>query len=212
MKHGQTQPQPQWEAALAALTRGRIIGFPTETVWGLGTDAHSPSAVAALSVIKGRPSGKALQVSCADVTQARALAAPQELHFEALAALLPGPLTLVVRAAPTCPAWLVFGGKVGLRVPDHTLTQALLRRWGRPLATTSLNPAGQPSARTLAEARRYGLAEVLLEVPSEDPSNPLAAPEASHLPSTVVDCESGEILRQGALPASIIRAVLAGLP
>ena len=95
------------------------------------------------------------------MAQARALAAPQQPIFEALASLLPGPLTLVVRAAPICPPWLVFGGKVGLRVPDHPLTQALLARWGGPLATTSLNPAGQPSARTLAEARAYRLAAVL---------------------------------------------------
>ncbi|WP_237724972.1 L-threonylcarbamoyladenylate synthase [Deinococcus alpinitundrae] len=205
MKQPQTQPPSPWTATLAALAGGGIVGFPTETVWGLGVDAASQPAVTALSAIKGRPAGKALQVSCGGVAQARALAAPQQPIFEALVSLLPGPLTLVVRAAPICPAWLVFGGKVGLRVPDHPLTQALLARWGGPLATTSLNPAGQPSARTLAEARTYNLAAVLLEGPS-------ASPETGLLPSTVVDCESGEILRQGALPVSVVHAVLAGVP
>ncbi|AWN22976.1 threonylcarbamoyl-AMP synthase [Deinococcus irradiatisoli] len=195
-----TQQAQPWAQALAALTRGEVIGFPTETVWGLGADAASPAAVASLSVLKGRPEGKALQVSCGDVEQARGLVLPGQPGFEALATLLPGPLTLVARAAKSCPAWLVFEGRVGVRVPRHALMQELLRRWGGPLATTSFNPAGEPSARSLDEARRYGLVDVLLPGDTE----PLG------LPSTVVDCESGQILRPGAVPEAVIAQVLAG--
>ncbi len=187
-----------WAQALWALEQGRVIGFPTETVWGLGADASSRRAVAALSALKGRPENKALQVSCGDVAQARRLIAPDQPNFEALSALLPGPLTLVARAAESCPAWLVFGGKVGVRVPRHALVQDLLRRWGGPLATTSFNPAGEPSARTLAEARQYALASVLLS----------GETGPSGLPSTVVDCESGEVLRRGAVPESVIAELL----
>lgn len=195
-----TQREQPWNEALAALSRGEVIGFPTETVWGLGADARLQSAVATLSVLKGRPQGKALQVTCGGAEQARRLVAPGQPHFEALLALLPGPLTLVARAAEECPPWLVFGGKVGVRVPRHDLVQELLRRWGGPLATTSLNPAGASSARTLAEAQRYGLASVLLS----------SAAEPSGLPSTVVDCESGQVIRPGALPASVILEMLGG--
>ena len=190
-----------WAAALVALTRGEAVGFPTETVWGLGVDAASSAAVAGLTRLKGRPPGKALQVCCASAARASALAAPNQPLFDALCAHLPGPLTLVVRAAETCPAWLSFEGQVGLRVPDHPLILALLERWGGPLATSSLNPAGQPSARTLAEAQHYGLASVLLD---NSDHIPLAG-----LPSTVVDCTTGKVLRQGAFPLSALRPLLA---
>ena len=188
-----------WPAALLALSRGEAVGFPTETVWGLGVDAASEEAVETLNRLKGRPIGKALQVCCADAAQARKLVAPGQALFESLAALLPGPLTLVARAAETCPAWLVFEGKVGVRVPDHATVQELLRRWGGPLATSSLNLSGQPSARSLEEARRSGLASVVLD-------GPLGP---SSLPSTVIDCHSGEVLRKGAFDARRLRSLLA---
>ncbi|TSA85672.1 threonylcarbamoyl-AMP synthase [Deinococcus detaillensis] len=188
-----------WPQALAALASGQVIGFPTETVWGMGADARSPSAVQALSRLKGRPEGKALQVCCADTEQARHLAESGQPLFEALLTLLPGPLTLVAQASSACPPWLSFEGKVGLRVPRYALTQELLQRWEGPLATTSFNPAGQPSALTWAEAQRYGLASVLLS----------GETEPGGLPSTVVDCQTGQILREGAVPASVIHTFTA---
>ena len=193
--------QQPWKEALAALERGELIGFPTETVWGLGTDAASEAAVRSLAERKGRPSGKAIQVSCASAEQARLLAAPGQPLFEALCTLLPGPVTLVVRASAVCPAWLVYGGRVGLRVPDHPVVQALLSRWGRPLATTSLNPAGAPSARTRAEAQAYKLTSIMLSGQAGD-----------GLPSTVIDAETGQVLRPGALPLERLQAALRTAP
>ena len=189
--------QQPWDEVLAALERGATIGFPTETVWGLGADAASRSAVLDLSELKGRSPGKALQVSCASPEQARSLAAPGQPLFESLAALLPGPITIVVRASAACPAWLVFEGRVGLRVPDHPLVQDLLARWGRPLATTSLNPAGAPSALSLAQAQAYNLASVLL-----------SGEAGAGLPSTVIDAGTGEILRPGAVSAEQLQPLL----
>lgn len=199
--HTESVAAQPWPQVLAALASGEAVGFPTETVWGLGADAASPGAAQALSRLKGRPAGKALQVCCASVGEARCLAESGQPLFEALLAMLPGPLTLVARAAPTCPPWLSFGGKVGLRVPRHALTRELLERWGGPLATSSLNPAGQPSARTWAEARHYGLARVLLS----------GQTDSAGLPSTVVDCQTGQIVREGAVPAAVIHALAAQL-
>ncbi|WP_293913962.1 L-threonylcarbamoyladenylate synthase [Deinococcus sp.] len=195
MEHSE---QP-WNEMLAALARGEAVGFPTETVWGLGADAASRPAVESLAALKGRPAGKALQLSCASVEQARRLAAPGQPLFEPLCALLPGPVTLVVRASAACPAWLVYGGRVGLRVPDHPLVQELLSRWGGPLATTSLNPAGAPSALNLAQADAYNLASVLL-----------SGEAGAGLPSTVIDGGTGQILRPGALSAERLQAALNG--
>jgi L-threonylcarbamoyladenylate synthase len=197
MSPGHSFKSQPWTEVLAALSRGEAVGFPTETVWGLGADSASEGAVQALAALKGRPPGKAIQVSCGSPEQASRLAAPDQPLFTALCSLLPGPVTLVVRASAACPPWLVYGGRVGLRVPDHPLVQELLKRWGRPLATTSLNPAGQPSARTQAEAEAYKLAARLL-----------SGEAGGGLPSTVVDGESGQILRPGALSAGELQAVL----
>ena len=207
MRQEPQQPQLIWQAALSALRRGEAVGFPTETVWGLGVDARSEAAVGFLSRLKQRPPGKALQVCCADAGQARALAAAGQPLFEALCAYLPGPLTLVARAGASCPAWLSVDGTVGLRVPDHPLIRQLLVRWGGPLATSSLNPAGLPSARTRAEAQHYALAGVLLDGEWLELDAPNAAPLGEA--STVVDCLSARILRQGAVPAAALEPLLA---
>lgn len=183
--------------ALHALEAGQSVGFPTETVWGIGADARSEDAIARLNALKDRGSDKALQVSCATPAFARALAAPQQPLLDRLLAWLPGPLTLVAWAAPDCPPWLQKEGKVGLRVPDHPTIQELLRRFGGPLATTSLNPSGLPPARNYAEAAAYQLAAALLDGPA--PSQRQA--------STVLDCTTGQILREGDL-ATPLRAIL----
>lgn len=180
--------------AAAHLAAGGVVGYPTETVWGL---AARPDAAARLYDVKGREPGKPVQVSCADAATARTLT-QGGTAFEALAPLWPGPLTLVLPASPACPPDLAPEGWVGLRVPDHPVALALLWACGGLLATTSLNPSGQPAARTYAEAQAYGLAPLLL---------PDGGVPAQGLASTVVRVQGQEmeVLRQGALPVSLLR-------
>ncbi|WP_051517257.1 L-threonylcarbamoyladenylate synthase [Deinococcus phoenicis] len=183
----------EWAAQL--LAAGEVVGYPTETVWGL---AVRPDAVARLYALKGRESGKPVQVSCVDTEVARTLTRGGPA-FEALSAFWPGPLTLVLPARAACPPDLAPGGWVGLRVPDHPVAQALLRACGGTLATTSLNPSGQPAAQTLAEAQAYGLAPLL----------PDGGVPARGLASTVVRIGGAgreiEVLREGALPSQVLR-------
>ncbi|GAA5514656.1 threonylcarbamoyl-AMP synthase [Deinococcus carri] len=187
--------------AVRVLEGGGVLGYPTETVWGL---AARPEAVAALYALKGREADKPVQVSCQDAATARRLTRGGPA-FEALAALWPGPLTLVLPASAACPPDLAPGGWVGLRVPDHPVALALLRASGGLLATTSLNPSGQPAARTWAEARAYGLTPLLL---------PDGGLPARGLASTVVRVVEGEVevLREGALPAGQVRERLRTRP
>ncbi|WP_019588223.1 L-threonylcarbamoyladenylate synthase [Deinococcus apachensis] len=184
--------------AAALLASGDVVGYPTETVWGLAARPDQPGAVAQLYALKGRDGGKPVQISCVDAETARVLARGG-MAFEALAPLWPGPLTLVLPANEACPPALAPGGWVGLRVPDHPVALALLRACGGTLATTSLNPSGQPAARTLAEARAYGLATLLL---------PDGGVPARGLASTVVrldpDGDRLEVLREGALPEEVL--------
>lgn len=199
------QPQMMRDVAEAAelLRAGGVVGYPSETVWGLAAHPDCPGAVARLSALKGREPGKPLQVSCLDAAHAGTLTQGGPV-FDALAALWPGPLTLVVPARPSCPPALAPGGWVGLRVPDHPVALALLRACGGLLATTSLNPAGEQAARTFAEAQAYALASLL----------PDGGVPARGEASTVVRVGPNglEVLREGGLPVAALRERLRGLP
>ncbi len=193
------------EQAAALLAAGGAVGYPTETVWGLAARPDRPDAVAHLYALKGRDADKPVQVSCLNVETARGLTRGGPA-FEALAPLWPGPLTLVLPAGAACPPALAPGGWVGVRVPDHPVALALLRACGGTLATTSLNPAGRPAARTLAEARAYGLAPLLLSgggVPARG--------EASTVVRIGPDGDGLEVLREGALPVDVLRERLHAL-
>lgn len=185
--------------AAALLAAGGVVGYPTETVWGLAARPDQPEAVARLYALKGRDAAKPVQVSCADAGTARGITRGGAA-FEALAPLWPGPLTLVLPAGAACPPALAPGGWVGVRVPDHPVALALLRACGGALATTSLNPAGQPAAGTLSEAQAYALVPLLLP----DGGVP-ARGEASTVVRVYVDGDGLEVLREGALPVDVLR-------
>ena len=135
------------EAARLILA-GEPVTVPTETVYGLAADATDAKAVARIYEAKGRPSFNPLIVHVPDLSAARRIG---EFGEQALALAhehWPGPLTLVVPLQPDSPiASLVTAGlpTIGLRVPDHSAMQALLRACGRPLAAPSANASGSIS-------------------------------------------------------------------
>lgn len=135
-------------AAAAALTAGGLVAFPTETVYGLGADALSDRAIAALYAAKGRPSFNPLILHVADLAAAAALADLPEAALRLADAFWPGPLTLVAPLrAGTGVSSLALAGlpTVALRVPAHPLAQALLRAVGGPVAAPSANRSGKIS-------------------------------------------------------------------
>ena len=179
------------EGAVRLLRAGDLVAFPTDTVYGLGAMLMIPSAIEQLYAVKGRDAAKAIAVLLGDEAALLQVAGA----LSGLAARLaerfwPGPLTLVVPAHPALPANLSSQLTVGVRMPDHPVALALLRRTG-PLAVTSANRSGQPSARTAEEvyAQLNGRIPLILDG-GETPGG---------LPSTVVDCTGSEplILRQG---------------
>ena len=130
--------------AAEALLDGRVVVLPTDTVYGVAALPTDRGAVDELFIRKGRPADMLLAVLVADPDQARALAAPGTLP-EALDALWPGPLTVVVERAAGADLHLgATSDTVGIRCPDHDLVRALAARVG-PLATTSANRTGRPS-------------------------------------------------------------------
>jgi L-threonylcarbamoyladenylate synthase len=134
--------------AAALLREGKLVAFPTETVYGLGGNATSESAVAAIFAAKERPQFNPLIVHVADLAAAGKLAAFDGRARSLAQKFWPGPLTLVLKRATDCPVALLAGAgldTLALRVPAHPLAQSLLRAAGLPLAAPSANRSGHVS-------------------------------------------------------------------
>lgn len=142
------------------LRAGRLVAFPTETVYGLGADARNGKAVARIYQAKGRPAFNPLIVHVPTLKAARALAEFSDDALRLAAAFWPGPLTLVlpIKANSGLSDLVTAGLKnVAIRVPAHPLAQALLAQASCPVAAPSANPSGRISP-TQADHVRAGLA------------------------------------------------------
>jgi L-threonylcarbamoyladenylate synthase len=129
-------------ARAAELIRaGRLVAFPTETVYGLGANALDPDAVTRIFAAKGRPRTSPLIVHVDSIEMARTLAADWSDAADLLARRYwPGPLTLVVPKRASVPDIVTAGlPTVGLRMPAHALALALIRAAGVPIAAPSAN-------------------------------------------------------------------------
>ena len=136
--------------AIDHLRGGRLVGFPTETVYGLGADAGNPDAVRRIFAAKGRPADHPVIVHLYDTGElGRWARSVPEGARRLAAAFWPGPLTLILPRAPNV-ADVVTGGQdsVGLRVPAHPVAQALLRAFGGGIAAPSANRFGRISPTT----------------------------------------------------------------
>jgi L-threonylcarbamoyladenylate synthase len=132
-------------AAAAALRRGELVVYPTETFYGLGALAVLPAALDRLAAAKLRPEGKPLPLIAADEAMAFTLWVEVPEAARTLARTFwPGPLTLVLPAAPGLPAPLALAGTVAVRVPGAPLARELCRLAGGPVVSTSANPSGGP--------------------------------------------------------------------
>src|SRR5258708_863578 len=134
------------EAAARALGKGKLVAFPTETVYGLGVDATNAKAVARLYAAKGRPAFNPLIAHVADLASARRAGVFTPLAETLAAKFWPGPLTLVVPATALVCALARAGlPTVALRVPAHAAAQKLLALVGKPIAAPSANRSGHVS-------------------------------------------------------------------
>ncbi len=139
------------ERAATHLREGRLVAFPTETVYGLGADARDGHAVAEIYAAKGRPSFNPLIVHVADANKARNFGVWSDVAQELADAFWPGPLSLVLPLRDDAGlSTLVTAGldSVALRVPAGDLAQALFRAFDGPIAAPSANPSGRISPTT----------------------------------------------------------------
>jgi len=203
-----TQILPANEAAIAeaadCLADGGLIGFPTETVYGLGADATNAKAVARLYQAKGRPAFNPLIAHVTDIASARALACFDRLAEALAQAFWPGPLTLVLPKTTECPvADLATAGldTVAIRVPAHPVARGILHAFGRPVVAPSANLSGHVSPTTAAhvESDLAGRIDLIVD----------GGAVTVGVESTIIGCfEAPVLLRPGGLPREAIERVI----
>lgn len=193
--------------ATKAIAQKQTIVMPTDTVYGIAADAFSPVAVATLLAAKGRGRSMPPPVLIQRVQTMDGLATEISDDSRKLAeAFWPGGLTIIFHAQPSL-EWDLGDayGTVALRMPDDKLALDLLTLTG-PLAVSSANRTGQPTGRTVAEARQQ-LGEVV-EVYLGEGDRP--ADGGEDLPSTIVDAtgERLKVVRSGAISIEELRGVV----
>jgi L-threonylcarbamoyladenylate synthase len=185
-------------AAVEALSEGRLVLIPTETVYGLAARPDLPAATARVFEAKGRPTALNLPVLVPAAEVAWRLGQASEQAERLATAFWPGPLTLVLPRTDVTRGWSLGdrAETIAVRVPDHPLTAALLEATG-PVAATSANPSGMPPLADPDELRQAFDPHVSVYLVLR-PGEPLPAGVAS----TVVDCSrpSPSVLREGAIP------------
>ena len=132
------------------LRQGKLVAFPTETVYGLGADASNDRAVRQIFRVKGRPIDNPLIVHIWSTDQIPQLASSIPLMFWILAErFMPGPLTVLLRKSTSVPKIVTAGlSTVAIRMPDHAVAKALLKAAGVPIVAPSANLSGRPSPTT----------------------------------------------------------------
>ena len=142
--------------AAGLLRTGRLVAFPTETVYGLGANALDSEAVARIYAVKRRPAASPLIVHVASIAMAQSLVAKwPEIADRLVKKFWPGPLTLVLAKSSGIPAIVTAGlATVGLRVPAHPVALALIEAAGVPLAAPSANRFSELSPTTADHVRR----------------------------------------------------------
>src|SRR6202012_3075224 len=211
-----TQILPAGDAATAiaarCLAEGGLVGFPTETVYGLGADATNPAAIARLYQAKGRPSFNPLIAHVSDLASACKIARFDALASRLAEAFWPGPLTLVLAKADGClVADLATAGldTIAIRIPAHPVARDILRAFGGPVVAPSANLSGHVSPTVAAHVQSDLAGRIDLIVDG-------GAVEVG-VESTIVGCfEAPMLLRPGGLPREAIERVLgrplAGVP
>lgn len=202
--------------AVQALTEGKLVAFPTETVYGVAAWALEASAVQRLIAVKGRRQGHALPLAVYSAEQARDYVPDMSrLAYRLARRCWPGPVTLVLndshpeglsrRLPPEVQQAVAPARTVGLRVPGHPIILDVMRMMAGPLVLSSANRTGQPDARTAQEVVAAFGAEVDLILDD--------GPTRFGQPSAVVQVEGAryKILRPGVVPEHALRRLASPL-
>ena len=205
----QTKVMPCDEAGIRAaadlLRRGELVGFPTETVYGLGADALNGEAAARIFAAKGRPADNPLIAHIAGESGLAGLIAgePCACARALMRAFWPGPMTLIFPKSPRVPREVTAGlDTVAVRMPSHPVARTLISAAQTPIAAPSANRSGRPSPTTAAH--------VLEDMEGRIPLILDGGPCEVGLESTVVDVTGARprILRPGGVTLEMLEGVV----
>ncbi len=200
-------PRRTLEDLCGILLDAGVLAYPTETFYGLGAAGFSRKGVERVFRLKNRAGDKPLPVMASDLDMVREIAAGIPRAFSLLAGeFWPGPLTLVLRAAPALPVWLTGPDRtVAVRIPPASWVRKIVGTISQPLTATSANLSGMMEVDNAAEVIRCFGGKIAAVI--DGGKTPGGAP------STILDLtrDTPVILREGQIPAADVLAVL-GLP
>ena len=192
----------QLDEAAELLRQGKVIAFPTETVYGLGVVYDSKEAYDELVKVKRRPPTKPFTLMLADREDVEKFAALNKVSKAIVNNLMPGQITMITKAQPGLPSWCVSDiGNIGVRIADYDLIRDLIRKTGKPLLVPSANKSGEQPGRTAKE---------VVDAFGDEIAAIIDGRTVSNLPSTIVLVEEThtEIFREGAIKIEDIKKAI----
>jgi L-threonylcarbamoyladenylate synthase len=178
------------DQAVELLRNSEIVAFPTETVYGLGAIYDSEVAFRRLVDAKHRPADKPFTLMCSSVEDIDKVAVVDKRVRNIVEKLMPGPLTIIVKAKETLPVWVsLHTGRVGLRVSDMPFVREMISKVGKPLLVPSANKSNEPPALSAEEAFQIFNGEIAAVVFGH---------LSGQIPSTIVNIgDTITLIRQG---------------
>ncbi len=190
------------DSIVTELSAGRLIVYPTETVYGLGCDPFDETAVKRLFMAKRRPFDMAMSIIVQDVAMMEELAYVDDRVTKLVKEFMPGPLTLILPKKPVIPNILSAStDEIGIRIPDCSIAQSIVKEFG-PIVSTSANVHSHKSPLTCQDAMNDLGPSVSLYI--DGGKSPIGQP------STIIQLTENEtiLIRPGSLPKERVEAVL----
>jgi L-threonylcarbamoyladenylate synthase len=203
--HTSTLSERDFSSILTVLDAGGVIGYPTDTVYGLGADPFNVTAIREIFRMKGRPELKPILLLVNSISMVERVARPTPLLHTIAEHYWPGPLTLVLPAQPSLPDLVTGGtGTVGLRWPRAAFAKRLLDARDTPITATSANRSGMPAAVTAEEVQKQLGNEISILID--------AGVSPSTIASTLLDIttDTPVLLREGPIRLESLREFLGG--
>ena len=179
------------EKAAELIKQGKIVVFPTETVYGIGTNGLDEQAVKKLFEIKQRPLNKPITLLVSNMEMIQSIAKDiTEVEYKIIQKFFPGPLTIILKKKEIVPDILTSGGDtVGIRMPSCEIARELVEKAGVPIAAPSANITGEPSGTNLKEIKKHLKADYFID----------GGESKLGLASTIIQIvdDKPQILRQG---------------
>ena len=191
------------EQAAELIKQGKIVVFPTETVYGIGTNGLDEKAVARLYEVKRRPLDKPISLLVSNMEMVNKIAKDiTEIEYKIMEKFFPGPLTIILKKKENVPNIVTSGqDTVGVRMPSGEIARKLIEIAGVPIAAPSANITGEPSGTNLQEIKKHfeGKADCFID----------GGDSELGLASTIVQVVDGkpQILRQGTVTLEEINQI-----